>query len=705
MTILISENFETFGDDTSLMLDGIWADIGTGTELAIPAFDTEGRYWIRFPGLPLAGVRRVTGAGIAGIGAFVRPYLEALPGAANRVYLAQVRDTNNDPILTLRVQPDGNILAYNFAGTLVAQTTDPAIRAGTLHDVKFQAVFHATLGTVEVRVDGVAVITATNLVLTGSATQVYFGNSGTGATGHSDWYIKDLAVWSLTGTYNDDWPLITGVLTLYPDADTADAGFTPRPRQIIDAGVLIVPGSGSLLDCAASSTYNLSSGDFTIDLRYRPVEPVTGSVEATILGKWSASTSNRSYRLVQYGPDVNNGELRWECTTDGTLATLVTVAAYRYSFEVGYTYTLGLERESGQFRLYVNGAQVGLDQPDANTYFNASTNAKFTVGGEMSGVGTTVLTNSSVNAIFDEVRVTPGVARYSANYSPPSTPYPRSAPSDPNFASVVLLAGFDESVADESSVGQTLTLRGTAARLVPADGTYDYQTIDATVPLDDRYLEAALVSATGIFTLEAVPANATTVTLGAQTYTFNTVLGAADSILIGADEAACIDNLVAAINGGAGEGTLYGTGTVANASATAEAAPTSVQLTATAITPGAAGNAIASTETVTGGSWTAATLTGGADIPGISRFGLQTLPPTVTGVRAIEVRNRSYVDNGAATLQMRFQVNAADALGADNALTANPTSRFDIFEEDPNTTGALTPTSVNTGSIVLDRNT
>lgn len=705
MTILIAENFETFGADTDLMLDGIWAEVGAGTELNIPTFDTEGRYWINFPGLPLSGIRRVIGPGIAGVGAFLRPYLETLPGAANRVYLAQVRDTSNDPILTLRVQPDGNILAYNFAGTLVAQTTTPVIRAGTLHDVKFQAVFHATLGTLQVRVDGTAVITATNLVLTGSATQVYFGNSGSGATGHVDWYIKDLAAWSLTGTYNDDWPLITGVLTLYPDADTADAGFTPRPRQIIDDGVLIVPGSASVLDCGVDTDYDLGGADFTIDFRYRPVEEVTGSNFGTIIGKWSASNSQRSYRLVQYGPTANDGALRWECTTDGTLATLVVVATFRYAFEVGYTYTIGLERESDQFRLYVNGAQVGLDQPDTNVYHASGLNAKFTVGGEMSGVATTVLADSSVNAIFDEVRVTPGVARYSANYSPPTTPYPRSAPSDPSFASVVLLAGFDEAVEDESSVGQTLTVRGSASRLVPDDGAADYQTIAATSPLDDRYLEAALVSATGIFTLESLPANGTTVTLGASVYTFNTVLGGAGSVLIGADEEACIANLVAAINGGAGEGTVYGTGTVVNVSATAEQAPTDVQLTATAITAGTAGNSIASTETVTGGSWTAATLTGGANIPGISRFGLQTLPPTVTGVRAIEVRNRSYVSNGAATLQARFQVNGVDDLGADNALTTNPTSRFDIFEEDPNTTGALTPTSVNTGSIVLDRNT
>jgi len=585
----------------------------------------------------------------------------------------------------------------------VAQTAAPIIRAGTLHDIKFQAVFHPTLGTLEVRVDGVAVITATNLVLTGTAAQMYFGRGAAGAGGFITWYIKDLAVWSLAGTYNSSWPSITGVLSLYPDSDTADAGFTPRPRQIIAAGVLIVPGSASVLDCGADADYDLGGADFTIETFYRPVEPVTTTNFGTLLGKWSASTGRRSYRLVQYGPDVNNGELRFEITTDGTLATLATVLALNYDFQTGYTYAIAIERESDLTRIYINGVQVGLDVADTAVYYAAAANAKFTVGGEMSGVATTVLANSSVNAIFDEVRITPGVARYSANYAPTTTAYPRSAPSDPNFASVVLLAGFDESVADESSFAQTLTVRGTAARIVPADKPYEFETVDATAPLDDRYLEAALVSATGIFTLEAIPANATTVTLGASVYTFNTVLGGAGSVLIGVDEGACIDNLVAAINGGAGSGTLYGTGTVVNASATAENAPTALQLTATAIAAGTAGNTIASTETVTGGSWTAATLAGGAEIPAVSRFGLQTLPAAVTGVRAIEMRNRSYVDNGAASLRVSFQVDAVNANGADNALTNNATSRFDIFEEDPDTVAALTPASVNNGSVVLDR--
>lgn len=712
MTGLIAENWNTFGDDIDLALDGIWSARGSNfgigspeTTLEIPSWEEDGQYWLKMDGRG-AGMRRgfPTGAQSA-VGVCETVYLPELPNLNDRGWLMDLRDGSNASIAKMKVTTDGNLTIHNSAGTQIAATAAPVITAGAAIKIQAQFTFHATLGEVEVRINGVAapVINATGLVMDGSCTQIFFGNNDTSVGPNLLWYQQFMAVYSLTGTYNDDFPNITGVATVYPAADTVDAGFTPRPRQIIDAGVLIVPGSASVLDCAASADYDLGSADFTLECFYRPVEPVTGSNFGTLLGKWSASTSKRSYRLVQYGPDTNGGQLRFEITTDGTLATLQTILAVTYPFQVGVIYDIAVVRESGQTRLYIDGRQVGLDQPDAFTYYASTTLAKFTVGGEMSGVGSSVLSNSSVNAIFDEVRITPGVARYDSNYTPTTIPYPRSAPSDPDFADVVLLAGFDEGITDESDAAHTLTARGSTARLVPDDGAAAYQTVNPTAPLDDRYLEAALVSATGILTLTANPANGNQVVLGSQTYTYNTVLGGADSVLIGADEEESIANLVAAINGDAGEGTLYGTGTTPNADATAEAAPTSVQLTATAITPGTAGNSIISTETITGGSWTGATLAGGAEIPAPSRFTLSRLDPTVTGVRWIEMRNRSYVVGGDGSLQLSFQVDGDDAPGADNALTSNPTYRFDVIEEDPHTAAALTPTSIVNGSVVLER--
>lgn len=106
------------------------------------------------------------------------------------------------------------------------------------------------------------------------------------------------------------------------------------------------------------------------------------------------------------------------------------------------------------------------------------------------------------------------------------------------------------------------------------------------------------VKASGTITTSGTgAANNDTVTVGATTYTFKTTLtGAANEVLRTGVEDVDITNLVSAINGSAGAGTTYGTGTVANASVSA-AAMASHATVVTALVPGVAGNSIALTKT------------------------------------------------------------------------------------------------------------
>lgn len=706
----VAESWNSTGDDINYLLDGILAAIGSdfgvgaaGTTLQVPSFTTDGRYWLAMDGRG-AGVRRVfPGGALTGVGFCQVAYTPELPSQNNRLWLVDFRSGGNTSVAKLAVTATGNIELYNSVGAVVAQTSAPCIRAGTAHKVHCEIILHATLGEIEVRVDNEAVLTATALVLAGTAAGFFCGNNDTSFGPWATWYQQYYAAYTLTGTYNDTWPAITGVTEVYPAADTVDAGMTPRPRQTISDGVLYLQGSGDVLDCGALAAYDLGDGDFTIETFYRPSELPTGANFATILGKWSASTSKRSYRLVKYGPGANDGALQFEITTDGTLATQVIVLSAVLEFEIGHIYNLAVSRTAGVTRLFVDGFQVGLAVADANLYFPTTTTAKLTVGGEMSGIGTTVLANSSVNGMIDATRVTVGVGRYTANYSVTTVPYPTTVGGDPDFASVQLLAEYDEGIADLSSYAHTLTARGNTAWIIPNDGAAAFETINPPEPIDDRFLEASLLSAQGVLTLTSIPLNAETVTLGATTYTFKTAITTTNDVLIGLTGETALANLAAAINQGPGEGTLYGTGTVQNASAFAELGPTNAQLTAIAITPGAAGNAIASTETLTVGSWSATTLLGGANIPGPSRFTLTPLDPRVTGVRWLEMRNRSFLSTGAGKLQASFVVDGSAEVGADNSLTTNPTYRFDVIEEDPDTSGALTPTSIVNGSIELER--
>lgn len=132
----------------------------------------------------------------------------------------------------------------------------------------------------------------------------------------------------------------------------------------------------------------------------------------------------------------------------------------------------------------------------------------------------------------------------------------------------------------------------------------------ASMTLIASFLSAA-ISATGVLTITATTsADTQTVVIGGQTYTFNTSLtNTANNVLIGASATTMAANLASAINAGAGSGTTYGAGTVANTNVTATS--NLGVLTVTAKVPGTGANSVATTETLSNGSWANATLTGG----------------------------------------------------------------------------------------------
>jgi flagellin len=144
----------------------------------------------------------------------------------------------------------------------------------------------------------------------------------------------------------------------------------------------------------------------------------------------------------------------------------------------------------------------------------------------------------------------------------------------------------------------------------------------------------ASAAAVGTLTSTGTAANNDTVTVGTQTYTLVTSLTAsttANQVLIGASAAATLTNLAAAVNGGTGSGTLYGSLTAVNASAVA-GTPTSTTLGFTAKLNGTAGNTVA-TSTVSGGTDFAF---GAADLAGGTAGGTVTVgSKTYTFVAAL----------------------------------------------------------------------
>jgi hypothetical protein len=616
----------------------------------------------------------------------------------------------NQHLYTVVVQTTGVIALRNPAG-LVASTQNPVILAEAAHH--YELLCNITSGIFKLYIDSALVMDLSGISTTNAGPIAQLGfvtgvnNSlPAGTTG----YLTDLIVRNTTGTYNNAIMGDRRVATLMVNSDDlANQGWTARPIQRFGTGVLAHPTGNGGLSCAATTDTSLGNGDFTLESQVRFYALPTGTQIAHIAGKWQADNNNRSWRLYKAGPSVDNGMLVFQISTTGASGGVVTLLQWPWTPNIGEWYHVAVSRVSGQIRLFINGIMQGLPVADANTYFAATATTALMTQRDNGGA----VANTGMLGWLDEFRLTKGVGRYTANFAPPTAAFPRNVGGDPSFASVVWLSGFDSGLLDESSFARALSTFGAQVPTAdqPGDLAGNFLTINKrTPPYERSFIEAALIPATGLLTLSANPTNGETVTVGVKTgpaaavYTFKTALASAFDVLIGVDVDASLNNLVAAILKAAGEGTTYGTGTTVNLSVSAAKMPTP-QMAVTALIPGTAGNSIASTETLANGSWGAATLQGGADIPAFSQFGFERPPNNTTIIDSVTLVQRAWkTDSGPASLRQSF-VGPAGAVddGAVWAVTTAPTLYFDMFEEDPDTNAPVTPTTIVNGKVKINR--
>jgi flagellar hook protein FlgE len=137
--------------------------------------------------------------------------------------------------------------------------------------------------------------------------------------------------------------------------------------------------------------------------------------------------------------------------------------------------------------------------------------------------------------------------------------------------------------------------------------------VELTMNLDAAGTAAQAATGTLTVSSSGTISNGETVTIGNETYTFETTLSSsvANEIAIGSSIGDTLTNLADAINGTGTAGTNYSTGTKADGQVTATVNTTADTVALTATSAGTAGNAIATTTTMADGAFGAATLTGG----------------------------------------------------------------------------------------------
>ena len=158
-------------------------------------------------------------------------------------------------------------------------------------------------------------------------------------------------------------------------------------------------GSGDYLDAGSSSALAMGTSDFTIEfwVRFDAVSQ-TRRLVASTLGAFDAqavvirlSAANRIYAYCGGAAGVTGS----------------------IPITTGVWYHIAMTRASGLMRIFVNGVLDGSESSPNNM-----TNGVRYVGGYYT-VGTTEFHNGYI----DDLRITKGVARYTANFTPPTAAF------------------------------------------------------------------------------------------------------------------------------------------------------------------------------------------------------------------------------------------------------------------------------------------
>lgn len=200
-----------------------------------------------------------------------------------------------------------------------------------------------------------------------------------------------------------DESLVGRTFTAFGNAklDNADVIFGPTSLDVdgISSSRVTTPDAADL---------ELGSGDFTLEGWVNfDTDPAAFFM---LFGKWQSDGNKRSYAIFRDGAGA---DLELFLSANGS-ASIIKITA-DFTVNLNQDYHIAADFDGTTYRLYVDGSVVGSA---TGTVTLDDDTAGFSVGAQFDGAG-------NMNAQFDEVRLTVGVARYAGAFTAPTAQFPR----------------------------------------------------------------------------------------------------------------------------------------------------------------------------------------------------------------------------------------------------------------------------------------
>lgn len=187
-------------------------------------------------------------------------------------------------------------------------------------------------------------------------------------------------------------------------------------------------GNGAALSVANSAALDFGTGDFTIEcwlyIAGNSAPDQNGYRTAAIVSPWDSDAFSGYVLTIAGDSDTTGTGINldsWE-PANQTTATFYRAAA---TITQGAWHHIAATVQAGVRRIFLDGVQLAATQSNRGSGY-----AGFETLGRPLCVAGTFYSGYQrrINGYIDDLRITKGVARYTANFTPPTEPFPDSAP-------------------------------------------------------------------------------------------------------------------------------------------------------------------------------------------------------------------------------------------------------------------------------------
>jgi hypothetical protein len=171
-------------------------------------------------------------------------------------------------------------------------------------------------------------------------------------------------------------------------------------------------GTGDYLTVPTSVDFNFGSSAFTIEMWVNWSNLPTNGVYGGLLGRYETGTNNRCFSVGFYN---TAGVYTLDFFTNhlGTTAGNIAPLSATFTPSVGRWYHIAAVADGATRYMFINGVLQG----------SSAYNGVYS-GSVVTTVGTIGVAYAVITGYIDDLRITKGIARYTANFTPPRAPFP-----------------------------------------------------------------------------------------------------------------------------------------------------------------------------------------------------------------------------------------------------------------------------------------